>query len=371
MQEKTFDAFSDELKAKFVELFPISAWGPSKFKIIFKAVDMEVRISRGSYNEEVNNNIRIVMSPSIKLLYKEALDLVKSAPKEAKSGRHRAVNDFEVMWKIRDQVSILARRQFATSFPSNLTFIPAGRSFFTSLGKAFAAFDGRFIDPITARFGRMYSSMVGEGFYVDSPKSREIVDDLAQILGGEISRQNDRVTIKCADGREIPVSALSSGQQEILPLLVAFEFLTVFTRHAQGKSKLPEITIIEEPEAHLFPSAQSRLVQALVGFVNTSPNRVLLLTTHSPYVLSKINNLIKAGDLDTKLPKQSIAKLADIIPRRSRLAPGSIRAYAIKDGVTVSIIGEEGLIEADYLDEISNEIGTEFAKLLELEYSGD
>jgi hypothetical protein len=184
--------------------------------------------------------------------------------------------------------------------------------------------------------------------------------------------QGDRISIKCADGRDIPLSALSSGQQELLPLFVAFDFLHNISADlgsSPQREKRPEITFIEEPEAHLFPSAQSRLLQALVGFVNVPQlNRQLILTTHSPYVLSKINNLIKAGDLEKRLSKSYMPVLNSLIPKRSRLTTGTVRAYAIVEGVTRSILDEDGLINADYLDDISNEIGNEFSKLLELEF---
>ena len=50
---------------------------------------------------------------------------------------------------------------------------------------------------------------------------------------------------------------------------------------------------IEEPEAHLFPTAQKRIVQLLARtFNNTNSNFQIIVTTHSPYILSSFNNLI-------------------------------------------------------------------------------
>jgi AAA15 family ATPase/GTPase len=372
MSEMSFDAFCEEFKLSFCELFPISAWGSTKFKITFKSNDFEVRLSRGSYNEEVRDSIRLGMSASIKDMYKNALDLVKSSNATVtKDTNDQAFASFEIKWKLRQQISNMLQKQFPDATPSPLTFIPAGRSFFTNLGKAFLAFDqGRLLDPITVRFGRLYSNLIGGEIFIDPGKSLEIVDDLAQILGGQIHRQGERITIRCADGREIPLAALSSGQQELLPLFLTFNFLNSSLNHRPNKDKRPEITIIEEPEAHLFPSAQSLLLQSLVGYLNAPQSkRQLILTTHSPYVLSKINNLIKAGELEKKIPKTAQTSLNSIIPKRARLGPGTVRAYAIIDQVATSIIDSDGLIAADYLDDISNEIGEEFSKLLSLEFS--
>lgn len=373
VQERTFDAFTEDIKHKFGELFPLSAWGNGKFKIVFKVDAFEVKIARSSYNDEVKNSIRLSLSLAVKDIYRAGLEVVKSSKSKATTTPHRRFQDFELTWKLRQQIATMVHRQFPRSSPNNLTFIPAGRSFFTNLGKAFLAFDqGRLLDPITVRFGRLYSSLISENVYFDVPKSREMIEDLAMILGGDINRQGERVTIRCADGRDIPLSALSSGQQELLPLFLAFDFLHNFSGYVssgQQKEKMPDITFIEEPEAHLFPSAQSRLLQALVGFVNVPQfKRQLILTTHSPYVLSKINNLIKAGDLERRLGKSYLPVLNSVIPKRARLTAGTVRAYAIVDGVTKSILDEDGLINADYLDDISNEIGSEFSRLLEIEF---
>jgi AAA ATPase domain len=124
---------------------------------------------------------------------------------------------------------------------------------------------------------------------------------------------------------------------------------------------------IEEPEAHLFPSAQSLLVQGLVSMSREGKGQRLLLTTHSPYVLAKINNLIKAGGLEATLDDAKHPALSRIVPKRARIAPGDAHAYAIVDGELRSIIDEDGLIAADYLDDVSGQIGAEFSRLLQLE----
>ena len=40
------------------------------------------------------------------------------------------------------------------------TFVPAGRSFFTSMGKAVTAFErGGLLDPVTVAFGRLFTAL--------------------------------------------------------------------------------------------------------------------------------------------------------------------------------------------------------------------
>lgn len=91
----------------------------------------------------------------------------------------------------------------------------------------------------------------------------------------------------------------------------------------------------------------------------------MVLSTHSPYVLAKINSLLKAGSLSST--GVSSKELSTIVPEAAWLKPDQLRAYAIRDGRTESILDEDGLLSGSYLDEISNDISAEFLKLLELE----
>lgn len=52
--------------------------------------------------------------------------------------------------------------------------------------------------------------------------------------------------------------------------------------------------IIEEPEAHLYPSLQNKVVEFIAYFANMN-NSSVLITTHSPYILTSVNALYCAG----------------------------------------------------------------------------
>ena len=53
--------------------------------------------------------------------------------------------------------------------------------------------------------------------------------------------------------------------------------------------------------------------------------------------------------------------------KKYRIQPGTLNAYAIIDGDLKHIVDEDGLIDGEYLDGISNKIGSEFSKLIDLE----
>lgn len=123
---------------------------------------------------------------------------------------------------------------------------------------------------------------------------------------------------------------------------------------------------LEEPEENLFPLTQRDLVNALVEMINGERKHNLFITTHSPYVMASFNNLIQAGDvLDEDRTKQE--KLARIMPLSLVLNYEDVGAYAIKDGNLHTMMDDEmKLISPTELDAVSDEISTQFGKLLEL-----
>lgn len=368
LENKSFEAFAEAAKTRFSEWFPIAAWGSEKFKIEFEMGEYKLRVTRTSYEDSVLDNLRFWASPLAKTHYKEASELIKSLRQKAHKRTQAPLAELELGWQFRETATRILSEQVGRDFVHYQTYIPAGRSFFTNLGRAFLAFDqARTMDPITIEFGRFYASFQDQFRLFKRQEARHLGGEFAAMLGGTILWEGDRPVLKSPDGRVVPFSALSSGQQELLPLVVALSF---FRGTNARKSAGAHLLYIEEPEAHLFPSAQSQLIRALSALVSDpTAQRRLLLTTHSPYVLATINNLIKAGALGTSLAGNKRAKLNDIIAPPCQLPPGTVTAYAIVDGQLEDLIDVDGLIAADYLDSISSEIGKEFSTLLELEIS--
>ncbi|MFO0113094.1 MAG: AAA family ATPase, partial [Sphingomonadaceae bacterium] len=88
---------------------------------------------------------------------------------------------------------------------------------------------------------------------------------------------------------------------------------------------------IEEPEAHLFPSAQSMLLDFLISSTSTnSRNRQLIMTTHSPYIMGKLNVFLKAGQLSKR--RKINKKINEVVPRDCWLTSNDLSAYSISNG---------------------------------------
>lgn len=363
----TFEAYKEFVKERFYEWFPPSAWGKSKFVIEFHAGECEIRFSRTGYRGEASDNFRIWTSEALKSHYANLLKIRQTLERKSKSPDDDL--DFNTFLNVYEASSKSLAKLMSKDGLASQFFVPAGRSFFTSIGKAVSAFEhSKVIDPSILNFGRLYAQLRDRSFRIYPKKPQSIgliISKLNEIFGGEIKSKGNEEYVLSTDGRKIPFSALSSGQQELLPLITVLPHLLSI----RGKDTTT-LAYIEEPEAHLFPGAQSKLIEALAGMVNSSQGTTkMVLSTHSPYVLSKFNNLIKAGELAGKLANAQRVEIDKIIPKQAQLPKGSVRAYAIVDRKLVDIIDSDGLIAADYLDEVSGEISCEFSDLLSLEFS--
>lgn len=147
----------------------------------------------------------------------------------------------------------------------------------------------------------------------------------------------------------------SSGQHEALWILMLCYLIVLENKKT--------VLIVEEPEAHLFPEAQRWIVSLMVETANVTESKIMI-TTHSPYILTTLNVLALSGQVERK------SNIESIIPKSQRIFPGKMAAFRIyeKNGEgngILSIMDEEtNLIEPDYIDSVSNQINHEFDQLL-------
>ena len=87
---------------------------------------------------------------------------------------------------------------------------------------------------------------------------------------------------------DIRLTRASSMVSELAPVVL---FL-------RGAINCGDLLIIEEPEAHLHPAAQTRMAVTLARMVRTGVR--VVVTTHSDWLLKEIGNLMREGDLGEK-----------------------------------------------------------------------
>jgi ABC-type cobalamin/Fe3+-siderophores transport system ATPase subunit len=356
------DDFKAHLRQVFKEWFPPTAWGSKKFCIEFETGPFEIRITRVEHKGRVSENLRVWFSSPLESHFLKLVERYK----HALSKSSKATESFELSWRLREANESAMKSSLGSSYISSQLFIPAGRSFFTSIGKAVFAFEqGGMLDPITIRFGRIFATLRDRSIQTGRLKSRLFTQEaMTELFGGKIVFQRNKEFVETRDGRMIPFSALSSGQQELLPLML---ILSQWGVPPAGR----QLVYIEEPEAHLFPSAQNSVVEMLCRMTKRSGGKsTIVITTHSPYVAAKINNLIKCGSLLEKFSgnEDKQREIKSVLDSEAAIAPGTVRAYAIKNNCLVSIIDEDELVDAQYLDAASSSISNEFNQLLEIEY---
>lgn len=373
------EQFKRALGKSFVQWFPPSAWGAERFNITYTAGAFTARILRRLSGGELSDEVTVSFSDWFSNQYNRSKRAFEAGRRVSLDDEKAYQRSLETTYRVRDELEEGIANILGDNYTSAQTFIPAGRAFFTSLGRFVAGFEGSgHLDPVTLRFAKLYASLRDRNSIMQIQMRRPLPEDASRrrerfqerVFGGELKRESDFEFVEATDGRKIPFSALSSGQQELLPM---WSMLDYFSRMDELRSKAhrhgrrsKELTYIEEPEAHLFPSAQSLLMEYLIGSLTSEQsNRSLILTTHSPYIMSKINVFIKAGQLARR--KKVNNKINEIIPRECWLESSDVGAYALAGGKMQNIVEQDGLIDGTYLDQISEDISREYSSLLMLE----
>ena len=166
----------------------------------------------------------------------------------------------------------------------------------------------RFSEPLT--FSSMVADFIRRLILYDDPrrdwrfsprrrptKEMKIIADALEgkTLGGRIR------TVKSSPGgypefvyrpqqadQDIRLNRASSMVSELAPVIL-------FIR---GNVGVGDTLILEEPEAHLHPAAQTEMAVALAKLVRAGVR--VVITTHSDWLLQEIGNLMRAGALSEK-----------------------------------------------------------------------
>lgn len=127
--------------------------------------------------------------------------------------------------------------------------------------------------------------------------------------------------------------------------------------------KRSSFIVIEEPEAHLFPEAQKEIVDLISLLANLNNNQIII-TTHSPYILASINNLIFADKIG-KLHKEKVDKK---ISKKFWIDKNKVGVYFIDNGECEDIMEHElDMIKIEIIDSISRKINEDYDFLFDLE----
>lgn len=259
--------------------------------------------------------------------------------------------------------------------PFDIVYIPAGRSMLTLLSQQLSYIyttmkDSQkrtidyctqdYIERILSLKTEFTNGLAGVMAYHGSkgglPKStlNLALELIQKILRGNYSFSNGEERINFSDNRYVKINFASSGQQESVWILnLLFYYLA---------NNTPVMFIIEEPESHLFPESQ-KFITELIALANNSKHSVVV-TTHSPYVLGTLNNLLYAGQMPNNLQKQA----SGIISSNLWIKYDCFNAWFVKDGgIEECMDADIHLIQNEKIDKISKVINKDFDSLFDLQ----
>lgn len=125
-----------------------------------------------------------------------------------------------------------------------------------------------------------------------SPDNQFYVNYIAKLADGEIVLENGSVFLQFESGEKIPVSAAASSVKELMPFLLMSQ---------NGKNRQYNSLLFEEPEAHVHPKKQFLVMDMLARCCNKG--MLIQMTTHSDYLLGRMNQLLVLGKIREKSMK--------------------------------------------------------------------
>ena len=183
---------------------------------------------------------------------------------------------------------------------------------------------------------------------------REALDLVGKILKGKYTATDGEERIWVDHKHYVKMNFASSGQQEIVWILNLLVYYLL--------TEQPVFFIIEEPESNLCPESQ-KLVIELISMIAGVGNTVLM-TTHSPYVLGTVNNLLYADTVG----KYSMKKTAQVISRCKWIRSESCTAMFMENGSVEDCMDPDLMqIDNSLLDQISHGINEEYDQLFAIE----
>lgn len=361
-----------ELKSVFISLFGFSWDLDPRLYLKYEFTDniwIDVKLNEKS-KRYISVRYSYELSRAIGKLEEEALELYMQQPSAKNSSLAFASKE-----RLRNYDSFKNRVNQIFDDDKETYYIPAGRSMITLLVNNRSLIENEKLDLITRQFMRIIDNIHGDfangirnahKYYPDGERKFDvgtISEGLISNLKGDYQYSAGKEYIVLQDNmihdEKIPINFASSGQQEVLWLLNQLYILLL--------KKEKAFVIIEEPEAHLYPDLQNKVVEFIAFFANVNDSSVLL-TTHSPYILTSVNALYCAGKVIHEYPDLS-KKVSEIIGSKCEIMPRKVTAFKImKDASVQNLIhGEFDELDTGLIDEISECVNEKYIELFYLE----
>lgn len=258
-------------------------------------------------------------------------------------------------------------------FEYDIIYIPAGRSLIATMSETLADMSLTQLDQsmqefivlikeTKLKFGLKIPDMINNyTMTVKGQVNNAALDDayklINSVLKADYVSENDGEKIYFDKKHWVKLMYGSSGQQEVLWILMLI-FIIILEKQSA-------FVVIEEPEAHLFPKAQREVINLISLMLNVTDSKVII-TTHSPYILTSTNILLYSNKIENRKNRSNF-----IIKKNLRLDFGKVDAFSVgeREDYFKSLMDKEtNMIETNYIDGVSEIINEDLDRLIELEY---
>jgi len=371
--ERPINEFSKHIRARFIECF-----GTTKHMQNFRmqyhySPEKEVIISLND-KRYVNVNFNQDILDELNLIFRGVRDYNNRMSKNQNT--YTTLDDLLEMDSEKRAYLKIVKSHIDNLFEDtrSTVFIPAGRSLLSTLAdqlqdiepysldffmKSFVERINRlkpsFRDTLSALIEKR-ESLISEEANIN--EVRYAASIIRKILKGEYRFETDGERIYLNNDQYVKLQYASSGQQEsVWILLLIFRYIL---------DRTSVFIVFEEPEAHLYPETQSDIVELISLLANINNNQIVL-TTHSPYILSAFNNLLYAYQIARDRGGMEEEAVERIVNNKIWLAPKRTSAYFVSENHCESIFDEDlKLIQAEKIDSASSIINNKFNELFKL-----
>ncbi len=355
---------------KFIEYFPQETWINSNFEIKYTNKKLIFLVSKTKSQKKP----KFEFDQNLDKIFRHCRNSYKRLQKKLNKENDEKFDIFfdnDPRYELRKHFFEHLKKE-SNNLGYRQLYIPAGRSFYANLQSSIFTFlsNNNAIDPFLKDFGAFYESIkkMIKRPIKENKERNEIINKANKLINiivkGEFINEKGGDYLILDDGRKLKLNICSSGQQEVLPLVIILLSLLNLNFLGNGST-----CYIEEPEAHLFPYAQKDIINLISLVFNKSSSDIqFIITTHSPYILTSINNNLEGGMLYSTITQEKKEELLNLIDKDFLLSPEDVGAYSIIDGISNSLIcPDTSLITSDIIDNVSNELAIQFNNLLNLD----
>lgn len=287
--------FDLRIIGKFQDYFSFNEIPDPNFRIDFL---LSSKTGKSIHFSVKDTNIIVAYSKS---MHEDLMDCSQKLLALRKQSKELIEQDPVNEMKIRNEFRTMVWKESCVAFEDfkHGLYIPAGRNITVAFSEQFQMlFFGQLSDKqqhiggneeeIIRQFMLHSKSLVdffsnGYRKKLDNPFGRLVLSIAKKILKGSYKNENGTESIQVDDKNSVSLGNASSGQQESIRIIQDLIFIL--------STNIDSTRIIEEPEAHIYPEAQKLLIELMVLIANHCHSQ-MIVTTHSPYVLSTFNNML-------------------------------------------------------------------------------